>query len=208
MATNKLTKLEYLCAKLYANPGQTTTYLAESVNNYDDPAFWLNETTHDDLIRMNGEIESILKGAVHLFEERSPKDLGPKEKTQWFLTHAGCIVAESAFRQIGIESLSQIIPAAVPRFSFTRQLLTKMIEQGGMTRADAKAYYDSISNASPDHSSLRLTVIIRTYCTEHTPRPSQITGRDSIWCKVDAKIIESMSPTSFEIEVGNNSIWC
>ena len=192
MRTNRLTKLEYLCAKLYANPGQSTTYLANCVNNYISPAFWRDEASYEARVVMNREVESILKGAVRLFEERSPKDLGPREKTQWFLTHSGRIVAESAFRQIGIASPERINQAKVPHLSFTRQLLTKMIDEGGMTRADAKAYYDMISNASPDHSSLGLTKIIRTYCTTHEPRPSQVTGRDSIWCKVDAKIMYSM----------------
>jgi hypothetical protein len=192
MPLNRLTKLEYLCAKLYANPGQTTTYLANCTNNYDAPAYWREMSTHDDRIFMNTQIESILKSAIHLFEERSPKDLGPKEKTRWFLTHSGRIVAELALRRIGIPSPERINRAKVPHLSFTRQLLTKMIDEGGMTRADAKAYYDSISNASPDHSSLRLTVIIRTYCTTHEPRPSKVTGRDSLWCKVDAKIMYSM----------------
>ena len=192
MRTNSLTKLEYLCAKLYANPGQSTTYLANCVNNYASPAFWRDEASYEDRVVMNREVESILKGAIHLFEERSPKDLGPREKTQWFLTHSGRVVAESAFRQIGVSSLSQINQAETPRLSFTRQLLVRMIDEGGMTRADAKAYYDMISNASPDHSSLGLTKIIRTYCTTHEARPSQVTGRDSIWCKVDAKIMYSM----------------
>jgi len=192
MVANKLTRLEYICVKLYANPGQSTTYLANCANNYVNPAWWRAETTHYDQVSMNIGVGSVLKGAIHLFEERSPKDLGPKEKTRWFLTHAGRVVAESAFRQIGIKSMSQITSASVPQFSFTRQLLVKMIDEGGMTRADAKAYYDTISNASPDHSSLGLTRIIRTYCTTHEPRPSQVTGRDSIWCKVDAKIMYSM----------------
>lgn len=192
MATNKLSKIEYLCAKLYANPGQTTTYLAESVNNYVDPAFWLNETTCYDVIWMNSQIESLLKGNNNLFEERSPKDLGPREKTRWFLTSVGCRMADVAFQKIGIKSPSQIVVGAAPRFSFTRQLLMRMIEQGGMTRADAKAYYDSISNANPYFSSLQVSDIIRTYCTTHERRPSKVTGRDSLWCKVDAKIMHSM----------------
>jgi len=192
MPLNRLTKLEYLCAKLYANPGQSTTYLANCTNNYDAPAYWREMTTRDDRVHMNKEVESILKGAIHLFEERSPKDLGPREKTRWFLTHSGRIVAESAFRQIGIASPERINRAKVPHLSFTRQLLVKMIDEGGMTRADAKAYYDMISNASPDHSSLGLTKIIRTYCTTHEPRPSKVTGRDSLWCRVDAKIMYSM----------------
>ena len=187
----KLTETEYLCLRMWINPGQTTTFYAKFARLYRDPRKWHNNT---DEVKAYADLkitEKLLTQRRRYFVNTQVNDLGPKEKSRWFLTPKGVSRAINAARVVGIKP-EEVQPTAPPSLTFTRQLLMKMIEVGGMTRADAKAYYDSISNADPHYTSLGLTKIIRTYCTTHDCRPSQVTGRDSIWCKVDAKILCSM----------------
>ena len=191
MIKNSLTEIEYLCLRMMLNPGRTTTFYAKHARMYRNP-FQCQKNSSKNLICWDQMItKSILTNRTDYFIDAQIRDLGPKEKSRWFLTSKGLSKAINAARVIGLEP-EKVVPTAPPPLTFTRQLLMKMIEEGGMTRADAKAYYDQISNASPHHSSLGLTRIIRTYCTTHDCRPSQATGRDSIWCKVDAKITCSM----------------
>jgi len=191
MIKNSLSEIEYLCLRMMLNPGQTTTFYAKHARMYRHPFRWKKNSSKNLICWDQMITKSILTNRTDYFIDAQIRDLGPKEKTRWLLTPAGITLARAAALKIGIDwrASSRANP---PSLTFTRQLLMKMIEEGGMTRADAKAYYDQISNANSYFSSLRLTRIIRTYCTTHDRRPSRVTGRDSIWCKVDAKITCSM----------------